>query len=890
METIDNGIVTARLPAAVLVVAVLTGCATGAGSAPDYAADALESGRGTFGKVALVADPTPPEIETVYFGMTPEARAAIHTGGGALGGAGGGLAVCGQALRVPLLGLLVIPILPVCMGVGAVAGAADSQTDDVPPGYSNEALAEAEASARANLDTGALQARILERAQVYARENVSYQLEPAQSAGSEFRPEWPSYAALSKQGFDTALEVEFIRISLKNSLEMEARARVVSLNDGDVLSSAQYGYASVGLTLEEWMADGAAPLTNAVAQGLESLAEDIVDEAFLLYHPSTQAPPSRWGPVPYYVLAPEYPLVEYSSAPFGDTGASYPNVEPAAVASMPPTFRWERFPRPWDSEGPDGTRRAITKVRYELKVFDVLEDESWPRPGQEVYRAIDLPQAEHRISVELEPCTRYFWTVRARFELDGLTRVTEWAGAYRAALGPEQKPWNLRRGATGPKPSWFYFPFVTPGEDGNCGLLKPEKYLQAREEEVRWILLSALANEPAEIATVTQVAPVKSANVDCDGVLVSDMRPRTVAVFPARGWILGSANEQNWELYRQLMHIGRQALSARDGVSEASYGEYGSGELDRVLDGAIQLTGNTDYKERLHREYAVLFAEKLHVDAVLTYWYLERKLGGVIRQDVKTVLIDAQTGDLYQSSGSPTQANSMTESVLCSYVAHVNRSGAPEFGLAFYSPAQREAAIQRLPTAADKLTAIKILCDDGLLSYEEYDKERMVYSKEGVDVSGDKCSRKPKRTLPVLYGGLKVGILPPAFFKATSPYNDHKEEEIYGEVRRFIRSKSSFTLSVDYAAKHEFGLSEAHTVWQGSAVRKVPDTAKMRDIGKEIGVDILVLAWIKNMQAMTTIDLYVFDVASGKMRSRTARMSQAKELVESTFALANALK
>ena len=102
MKSVANRLLTARLPAAILVVAVLTGCATGAGTAPDYAADALQSGSGTFKKVALVADPTPPEIETVYFGMTPEDRAALQAGEGALGGAGYGFAACGQFLKVPL--------------------------------------------------------------------------------------------------------------------------------------------------------------------------------------------------------------------------------------------------------------------------------------------------------------------------------------------------------------------------------------------------------------------------------------------------------------------------------------------------------------------------------------------------------------------------------------------------------------------------------------------------------------------------------------------------------------------------------------------------------------------------------------------------------------------
>ena len=639
---------------------------------------------------------------------------------------------------MPLLGLLVIPILPVCAGAGAAVGAAASQNDDVPPGYSNEALAEAEASAHANLDTGALQARILERAQFHAQENVSYQLVPVQSAGTGSRPEWPSYAVLSEQGFDTALEVEFIKISLEGSLQMEARARLVSLTDGDVLSSAQYGYASPDRTLESWMADGAAPLVGAIEEGLDSLAEDIVDGAFLLYHPSTPAPVTRWGPVPYYVLAPKYPTVEYSSKPFGDADTSFPNLEPAAVATMPLTFRWERFPRGWDSVGPDGKYRAITNIRYELRVYDDVGGRGRPR---EVYRVRDLLRPEHRIAFGLGPCAEYFWTVRARFELDGLTRVTEWAGAYRAALGPEQKPWNLRRDATGPKPSWFYFPFITPGEDGECSLLKEEKYLQAREEEIRLILLSALASGSAEMATASSVVQVKGDNVDCDAAAEPDAYVRAIAVFPPRGWVFGRAAERNQEVELELERKGNLAVLSNGGL--ANHGWYAAGKLDGVVEGASQLTGNVQYMRWIHREYALLFAEKIHLDAVMTYWYEQRGSAAAASYNVEVVLIDAKTGDIYQSTGSLAKVETMSASVLCSYVATASRSAASKHSLASYSPAQRERELQRLPTPSDKIVAIKVLCDDGLLSYEDYDKRRKAHLARGFESPVGDCYRKP---------------------------------------------------------------------------------------------------------------------------------------------------
>ena len=38
-----------------------------------------------------------------------------------------------------------------------------------------------------------------------------------------------------------------------------------------------------------------------------------------------------------------------------------------------------------------------------------------------------VPPAFHKLETPLSPAARYFWTVRARFKLDGVTRVTPWA-------------------------------------------------------------------------------------------------------------------------------------------------------------------------------------------------------------------------------------------------------------------------------------------------------------------------------------------------------------------------------------------------------------------------------------------------------------------------------
>jgi hypothetical protein len=136
-------------------------------------------------------------------------------------------------------------------------------------------------------------------------------------------------------------------------------------------------------------------------------------------------------------------------------------------------------------------------------------------------------------------------------------------------------------------------------------------------------------------------------------------------------------------------------------------------------------------------------------------------------------------------------------------------------------------------------------------------------------------------------GPLRVGVLPPGQSKPSWSRSHAMEEEIYNEIRRFIQSKQSFTVSIDYAAKHELGLSDSYAVWQGTAVRRVPDKTKMQVIGEKLGVDILVLAWIDLNMIGAEIDLYVFEVVSGRMHQSSGNSTRAKGLVESTFALAN---
>ena len=117
------------------------------------------------------------------------------------------------------------------------------------------------------------------------------------------------------------------------------------------------------------------------------------------------------GPLPVSGLRPEYPEVRRGRV------ISWPVA--AKVGSLQPTFRWESFPRPHGHEADKAVPQGrISNVTYDIKI--------WRPPAELVYAREGLPEPSHTIEEPLAPRTFYYWTVRARFELDGHPRVTDW--------------------------------------------------------------------------------------------------------------------------------------------------------------------------------------------------------------------------------------------------------------------------------------------------------------------------------------------------------------------------------------------------------------------------------------------------------------------------------
>ena len=94
------------------------------------------------------------------------------------------------------------------------------------------------------------------------------------------------------------------------------------------------------------------------------------------------------------------------------------------VEGRRPTLRWEAFPQPRDRESDPRLLAATLDVTYDLRVWEAVFDDY---PGHLAYAKDGLPEPRHRVETDLKPDTRYVWTVRARFNLDGRARVTPWS-------------------------------------------------------------------------------------------------------------------------------------------------------------------------------------------------------------------------------------------------------------------------------------------------------------------------------------------------------------------------------------------------------------------------------------------------------------------------------
>jgi hypothetical protein len=108
------------------------------------------------------------------------------------------------------------------------------------------------------------------------------------------------------------------------------------------------------------------------------------------------------------------------------TFALWPKFTP--VDSTTPRLSWEGFPdyQLARAEGDAQTTAMLGKVnnvRYEVRIWEELNR----APSALVYQQKGIAGTEHVVSQPLKPARRYFWSVRATFDVGGARRMTPWA-------------------------------------------------------------------------------------------------------------------------------------------------------------------------------------------------------------------------------------------------------------------------------------------------------------------------------------------------------------------------------------------------------------------------------------------------------------------------------
>ncbi|GGB91877.1 hypothetical protein GCM10011352_17420 [Marinobacterium zhoushanense] len=408
----------ARLIAGILVVALTlqTGCSV----APPIPHTGYQE---SLGRVAIISLNTQPDIEFDGFTRNKPSGAAKGAGTGFLGC----VEMLGQgSCTGSICGAFYLAWLGVCgvSGVvGGVVGAAKA------PSGKDVDEAESRMSERLSAESiqHALGEELMDVAQVRGTRLALPDLRLLRASGDK-----QDYRSLTSEA-DTVLEVALTHVGTQGGgfnpplqLTMTARVRLVRTRDNTEITSVEYTHAGASYTLEEWSTNRAQRLLQALQAGYIALAYHIHDSLLLLYPFPDRKPHMVGFLVAAFGLAPEEPPIrgQLTGDKFiGDT------LEWTRATSLRPTMRWQAFPRDGDKAMAAEEMAAVRNVRYDL----IIARERNLAPGEIVYWREGLPDNHHTMTQSLNADARYFWSIRARFELNGRERVTEWGAVNLSA-------------------------------------------------------------------------------------------------------------------------------------------------------------------------------------------------------------------------------------------------------------------------------------------------------------------------------------------------------------------------------------------------------------------------------------------------------------------------
>ncbi|NWG39716.1 MAG: hypothetical protein HXY27_07105 [Hydrogenophilaceae bacterium] len=316
--------------------------------------------------------------------------------------------------------------MPVAAAVGAYAGSRAS--------LSEEDAAALEAHIQQHLTTMQVSAALSRAILETADKDAGQRLPLFGEAGPASPDVTPDYRALAQQGVGSVLEVVATEAGFTGgsqlSFHLVAKVRLLHTRDGSLAYEREFVYQSDEYEGRLWGENKASLFQAELQRAFASLAESVVDQVFLLSTLPLHSRAKTRGDAGLMDLlggrdacglswvSPERKL----HPSIFDTGHRNWNRFPV-VESLQPTLAWEAFPRDEDKESDAGpTLSGINNIRYDLRVWEAATNS----PPRLVYERRDLTATSHTLEQPLSPTSRYFWSVRARFNLSGKEHGTKW--------------------------------------------------------------------------------------------------------------------------------------------------------------------------------------------------------------------------------------------------------------------------------------------------------------------------------------------------------------------------------------------------------------------------------------------------------------------------------
>ncbi|HKK05102.1 MAG TPA: hypothetical protein VKA50_04570 [Gammaproteobacteria bacterium] len=369
-------------------------------------------------------------------------------GKGAAAGSVLGLAEAGMVAASSPLGAVIAPYVaavsvPVLATSGAVAGAKAAMSEQDAAALDREIrkhladLKMSEALSKAIAET--------------ARRSAGRSL-PLVGIGPTAPGAAPDYAPLGREGTQSVVEVDVSRVGFNGGKQLRfylvADIRIVRIRDGAGLYERKFVYQSDQYPAALWAKDEAALFQAELQRGYASLADSVVNHIYLFtpLPPESRAKPTAKAGAADLTGRREACGLAWSS-PARDYHPSIRDIQHRTwnrftkVSSREPNLTWEAFPRDIDRRTASASiLNAIDSVRYDLRLWRVSTD----MPPRLIVERDDLTVPSYTLDKPLSSGGRYFWSARARFDLGGQPRATQW-GYFRT-------PYYLVSGADEVKP------------------------------------------------------------------------------------------------------------------------------------------------------------------------------------------------------------------------------------------------------------------------------------------------------------------------------------------------------------------------------------------------------------------------------------------------------